>query len=365
MQAVMKRLAQFFGIAVLVFGPVWAGHADTGATQASPTSCSPARAQVLNSIVDRQLEMYRSRFPEIEFVLLSGRDQHEQRMVELIWLLGDDAANLDYEHPPELREDLLAVSLARVAIMLRQRSSSSALFQVGKNGQAQRAQLCVLTLDACNIARDSQQATLHMLTIPEKEFARIPESQYLDADHHLEFVVDHEIHHCLMSHRGEPIPMSRRERWPDYMQRRNETAADAYGLAMHILKYGTDSNYVRTLIAIRGLSLLTGDPDHYTSAAMGATLRHLCARAEPGPDIDRALAVAVMARDRFDDGYEGYLKYRYAAFQAMGRLGVEDAGGPSVLAELPGYQPDPARAEALLQDTAAHYHLLFAGPRYE
>lgn len=362
---VMNRLCCQFGIVMLMLGTARAGYADVVAPPPYPAQCAPARQQSLNAIVDRKLEIYRSHFPEIQFVVLSARDRHEQGMAELLRLLGDGAANLDYEHPPGLRADLLAVSLARVAIMLRNHLSSSALFQAGQNGQAQRRQLCVLTLDVCNLASDSRQATFNMLPIPEQEFERMPDRQHLDADLHMEYVIDHEVHHCLKAHRGEPIPMSMHEHWSDYMQRRNETAADAYGLAMHILKYGTDSQYVSTLIAIRGLSLLAGDPDHYTTGAMGATLRHLCKRPDPGPDIDRSLAIAARIRETFIQGYEDYLKFRYAAFQAMSRLGVEDEDGPSFLAELPGYQPDPAHAETLLLDTAAHYQLLFASPLYD
>ena len=358
----MNRFTCLFGIVIIVLGTARTGYADAVAPLASPAQCTPAREQSLNTIVDRKLEIYRNHFPEMQFVVLSARDRHEQSMVELLWLLGDEASNLDYEHTPELRADLLAVSLARVAIMLRKHLSSSALFQVGKNGQAQRSQLCVLTLDVCNLASDSRQATFNMLPIPDQELVRMPDSQHLDADLHMEYVIDHEVHHCLKAHRGEPIPMSTREHWADYMQRRNETAADAYGLAMHILNYGTDSQYVSNLIAIRGLSLLAGDPDHYTPEAMGATLQHLCERAEPGPDIDRSLAIAATVRETFIQGYEDYLKFRYAAFQAMTRLGVDDEDGPSFLAELPGYQPDPARVEALVRDTAAHYQLLFASP---
>jgi len=359
---VMNRLSCLFGVVMLMLGTARAGYAAAVAPPPYPAQCAPAREQSLNAIVDRKLEIYRSHFPEIQFVVLSARDRHERNMAELLRLLGDGAANLDYEHTPELRADLLAVSLARVGIMLRNHLSSSALFQAGQNGLAQRSQLCVLTLDVCNLASDNRQATFNMLTIPEQEFVRMPDSQHLDADQHMEYVIDHEVHHCLKAHRGEPIPMSMREHWSDYMQRGNETAADAYGLAMHIQKYGVDSQYVRNLIAIRGLSLLAGDPDHYTSEAMGTTLRHLCERADPGSDFDRSLAIASAARKTFIPGYEDYLKYRYTAFLAMSRLGVEDEDGPSLLAELPGYQPDPARVEALVRDTAAHYQLLFASP---
>jgi hypothetical protein len=357
----MRLSIYVFGL-LLVLGPAGAGQAETADTATSPTSCTPARQQALRAIVERKLGSYRDQFPDIEFVLLSGRDQREQAIVELLWLLGDGAANLDYEHPPELRADLLQVSLARIAVLMRYGASSSALFQVGTNGQSPRPRLCVLTLDACTVAKDDRQATSYMLDLPEQEFARMPENQHLDADLHLEYVIDHEIHHCLMAHRGEPIPMSTRKFWPGYMQRRNEMAADAYGLAMHILKFGPDSQYVRTLIAVRGLSLMAGDPDHYTPVSMGATLENLCQQVDSGSALERALAVATTVRDTLDRGYEDYLKYRYAAYLAMRRLGVEDDVGPSVLARLPGYQPDPARVDKLLHDTSMHYQLLFGGP---
>jgi len=357
----MKLVSRLgLGLWLLVLAPP--GTADFGAFPMGRVQCSAERQQQLDAIVERKLRDYSREFPDIGFVVLSSRASQEFSLAVLLQLLGEGAANLDYEHPPELRADLLAASLKRIEILLRTSSSSSALFRIGRNGLTGRGQLCVLTLDTCNLASDDTQATHYMLKLPTSVIHALPDNRYLDADRHLEYVIDHEVHHCLQAHRGDPIPMSRQVHWPGYMQRRNEIAADAYGLAMHLLTYGVNSSYANSLIAMRGLSLLEGDPDHYTPLAMTATLKTICEEPDPGSTVHHALSVADTVRGQIDQGYEDYLKYRYAAYQTMKRLGIEDDAGAGVLVELPGYSPEPERVENLLRETSMHYQTLFGEP---
>ena len=337
-------------------------HADHLASPAGRAQCSKERQQALDTIVQRKLEFYEVQFPDIQIFLLMNDTHRAHRMAELLRLLGQDAANLDYEHPPRLRADLLEVSLDRVEILLHNNFSSSALFRVGESGQARRQQLCVLTLDSCGIAKDNYHATRHLLDVPEQVFAHLPAKRYLDADQHLEFVIDHEIHHCLVAHRGEPIPMSKREYWASYMQWRSEKGADVYGLIMHAFKYGADTNYANTLTDIRGMSLLVGDPDHYSCTAMTAAMQRFPELADNGSVVESALTVAAKSRNETDCGYEEYLKYRYAASRAMRRFGITDPIGHAVLGELSYYKPEPARVDTLLREASKHYQQLFGGP---
>lgn len=350
------------GVAAICLMGTGLVHADTLASPVGHAQCSKERQQRLDTIVLRKLEFYEIQFPDIQIFLLKNHKHRAHSMTELLRLLGQDAANLDYEHPPRLRADLLEVSLDRVEILLHNNSSSSALFRVGESGQARRQQLCVLTLDSCGIAKDNYHATRHLLGVPEQVFAHLPVKRYLHADQHLEFVIDHEIHHCLVAHRGEPIPMSMREYWANYMQWHNEKGADVYGLIMHAFKYGADTNYAKTLIDIRGMSLLVGDPDHYSCTAMMAAMQRFPELADNGSVVESALAMAAKLRDETDCGYEEYLKYRYAASRAMRRFGITDPIGHAVLGELPDYKPEPARVDTLLREASKHYQQLLGGP---
>jgi len=327
--------------------------------RAVPVECDAVRERELDAIVQHRLLLYEGLFPKIQFVVLTDRLKSGVGLLELLQLLGRDATNLDYEHPPQLRADLLEVSIARVATHLRNNATSSALFKAGQGAAATREQLCVLTLDACVIARDNRQATHHMLGLPGPLFARMQAGEYLDADQHLEYVIDHEVRHCLAAHRGHPIPMSTREYWAGYSQHRNEYAADAYALAMHILNHGAGSGYARTMTHIRGLAMLQGDPDHFTASAMQAVPETLKSVSSHASGLERAYVVAETIRERLDPGYDGYLKFRYAAHELMRDLGLPDESGRGVLAELPGYQPERDRVEALFRDLSGHYRALF------
>lgn len=349
---------------VLLLVSVTTVQAETDTASSLLLRCDATRGAQLDALVQQRLAMYRRAFPDIQFVLLPSQDDPVRSLSGLRTLLGREADNLDYAHPASVRTDLLDSALARVETLLRISSSSSALFHKGRDGQADRDEVCVVTLNACATAADDRQATRNMLDLPDALMARIPEHNHLDADRHLEFVIDHEVHHCLMVHAGMPIPMSHRTYWPGYMQRRNEIAADAYGLALHLLKHGSSSTYTRNLLHLRGLSLLVGDPDHFTTAEVGATLADYCGQVDTGTDIERAFEVSLRALDSFDWGYDDYLKYRYAAYQAMTRLGLYDPHGPRLLDELHGASPDPARTLVLLRETLQHYQALFEVPLF-
>jgi len=349
---------------ILLLGLTLAGPLDALADHSSAYSveCPAERMQALDVIAQKRLAYYSKQFPSIQFVMLSDRQASGLGLLELLHLLGQDATNLDYEHPPELRADLLEVSIARVGIHLRDNSVSSALFRVGPGAAATREELCVITLDACTLARDNRQATRHMLDLPEAVLARLPADHCLNADHHLEYAIDHEIRHCLAAHRGEPIPMSTREYWAGYVQRQNENAADAFAMAMHIQAHGAENNQYRSMMHIRGLALLAGDPDHYTAPALEALPEVLNRSREPAAGLERAFAVSQQIRKQFDSGYEEYLKYRDAASRLICRLCVGEVPDPGLLREIPGYVPERERAEQLARATARHYQALFGRP---
>jgi hypothetical protein len=75
------------------------GDADTD--PASETMATTA----LDAAVNERRRYYNERFPQILFLTLKGGNLWLEDLTAVSILLGQEPASLDYEHPPELRED--------------------------------------------------------------------------------------------------------------------------------------------------------------------------------------------------------------------------------------------------------------------
>lgn len=322
-------------------------RADQGAVSA------PQRA------VDERLLHYNSAFPDILFVQLPGGEEWVESSRTFQDLLGGgDAANLDYEHPPELREDLLTVSVGRVLSMLRHNATSSALFRVGEDSAATRDHVCVITLDPHAAAGDDDLATAHLLDVPPQLLERIPPHYQLDRTRFLRFLIDHEVFHCLDARYLGPIPMSDREHWGPYMLYRNENGADAYAAAMHLAE-GGDPGFLDNLIRIRALCLYSADPEHATCGALRAAAS-LDRRSMAGLSPWEVLRLAHRIRMQVVPDYAGYLRYRAAACQAMRDIGVPRPPADDALCRAAA--PDPAVYRELMESYRRSYRELFGHP---
>jgi len=290
------------------------------ATPGSLTSLSDEDGE-LDSIVVTTLAFYADAFPEILFVALPSGDGWLTSFATFLALLGDRAQNLDYEHPAQLRKDLLYVTKARVQAMLRAGESSSSLFRVAADGSAPREYLCAMTVNPSGVASDDEVATRHLLGIFQADAPRyaVPKNQRLDHRHHLEYVLDHEIFHCLDALYNRPIPMSSDERTTAYFHFLNENGADAFALAMHIKRYGQGSEYSGRLAHIRGLSLFWGDPGHFTYDSA----RRILERENDDltqMSISDILSLAASVRDRVAPTFGDFLEYELAATEASRAL---------------------------------------------
>lgn len=309
------RLGAVLWTLVLAVGVRSAWAAEDGAAPQPPRGDGP------QAIADRTIRFYNDTYPDILFVQLPGGEQQEGSGVALSLLLGHAADNLDYEHPPSLREDLLYLSIQRVLMMLRHNASSSALFRVGEGSVSTRKHLCAITLDPYRVAGNALRSTAHLLDFPDEQIVLIPPARRLDPHSHLQFVLDHEAFHCLDALYNAPIPMSKKRYWSQYMLFRNEHAADAYAVAMHIARQGGVTPYAGNLLRIRGLSLYNADPDHFTCAAIEQVLAIRTSELlRMGTDV--MLRLGAQVREKVVPGYEGYLAYRVAALAAIERLDV-------------------------------------------
>jgi len=307
----------------------------------------------IDRAIRAKLAFYDQEFPEIEFVYLSDGDEWSQALSALDLLLGYQPLNLDYEHPPELREDLLFVTVAKIQMMLVYRAASSYLFKVGELAAAKRDHVCVITLDPNSMALSDEVATRDMLDLRDSEFRAIPRENYLNKDAHLDFVIDHEVYHCLDTYYYGPITRSEKEFWGKYLCYRRERQADIYALAMHIQRNQGSTPYIKKIQQLRGMTLLNGELQHLTDRAISRLSdsdQEQWLSRSPGKIIE-----SVKLLDKpLEFSYEEYLDFRLSALEAMRLLGKE----PNEILE-PIYpqdrKPDKKQVEQLLHKTKRYY----------
>ena len=144
---------------------------------------TPEKINVLDTQLKEKIEYYRRLYPEIAFVIMQGEDI-DGEMTSLDFVLGSQPESLDYEHTPELREDLMFVSTERIWIMLQNKLPSSSLFKAD-TPLGWQEHVCVLTINPLEIAADAIHATGHLLDLPQKFIENIPEDMQLSANDYL------------------------------------------------------------------------------------------------------------------------------------------------------------------------------------
>jgi len=287
----------------------------------------------IEHIVSNKLGFYARLYPDIGFVLLDSANDVASNLAILNKIIGEDPDPLDYEHPAYLRQTLLMATMIRIELLLQTDVGSATLFKPGNHALAKRQYVCVITMHPFKIAADNRAATRHLLDLSDAEFAAIPSAEYLDFPDHLRFALDHEVYHCLDTIYNGPVPMSHRKYWGEYYMQKEESAADAFGLIMHIAAHQSITPYARTLAHIRGLALLGGDLNHYTYPALEVALQQDPATLA-GEDIQARFWRASRISSRLVGGYEEYLHYAQAACFVMRRWGKE-CGLKDFVQELP------------------------------
>lgn len=336
-------------------------QSSTGAEPAAPAGQTATPPPGLQSLLDERISAYNRAFPDILFVQYAGGETWLDDATSIEAMLGYQAVNLDYEHPPELREDLLYLSIERLLFMLRSREASASLYKVGTTALAEREHLCILTLDPYSVATDEAQATRHLLVPRFELLAEFKPDVRLDPEDHLRFVFDHEAFHCLDARYNRPQPISFKEHWAHYWHHHGELGADAFAVAMHVGRHGRITDYARRLRAIRGLAVLLGDPDHLTHAALSALHARDPQEIHAMTPMER-FRLASQLRAQVAPDYAGYLEFRRAAHQAMKRLGLDEELLEQCPPALRGRAPEDA-IQRLLAVTADSYTFLTGDAR--
>jgi hypothetical protein len=303
----------------------------------------------LDSLLNEKLEFYRHLYPEISFLILKGGDELVADMMALDLALGHQPSSMDYEHPQKLREDLMLASANRIVYMLQYKMPSASLFKADAPLGWQE-NLCVLTVNPDEIAADSISATRNLLGLPEDFIQKIFDDLRLQPTDYLEFVIDHEVYHCLQSMYVGPQTMSQKEFWGEYNSFLNEQGADAYALGMHINTRLEVPSFAKNILRIRGMSLYTADPDHLTCKALQQMFK------VPVEDIAEMNAkeifdTAHQIQERLAMNYDEYIQYLASSIQAMKVLGVEDLVPDELRSRIKGVQSDPTQVKELVTNT--------------
>ena len=299
-----------------------------------------------DTLLKEKIEYYRHLYPEIAFLILQGGDEFIADMITLERVLGSQPRSMDYEHPPELREDLMYVSVERIRIMLESHMPSASLFKVDTTSGNQEY-VCVLSINLREVAADSIHATSHLLDLPQDVIQKIPQDMQLPPNDYLAFVIDHEVYHCLKSMYVGPQLMSYKELWGGYNHFLNEQGADVYALGMHIKTRGEVSLFAKNILRIRGMALYNADPDHLTCKALKQLLN------VPIDDITKMSAYEIFdlansIKDSQLSGHDAYMQYLASAVQAMKEIGMAEHVSEDLHNKLKDIQADPEQVRNLV-----------------
>jgi hypothetical protein len=323
---------------------------------AAASELDPQTRERLDAFLLQKQKYYNREFPDISFVNFEGGDETTGDLSTLHTLLGPEPSNLDYEHPPQLRQDLMDVSMTRLESMLLDRDPSATLFQADER-LGWNDKLCVLTINPSVIAGSNAHATSHLLGLSHDDIEHIPDANCLHCQYYLEFVFDHETYHCLKSAYVGPQLLSDKALWAEYNHYRDENGADAFAMILHIARSGEITPFARNFARIRGLALYNLDPDHMTTAGLERVFA-LAASEIEGMDVHRAFALANAIRAQIAPDYEDYLRYLAASVRAAEMLGLSALIGGDIRELLAGVPVDEELAGSIATEARADHAAL-------
>jgi hypothetical protein len=303
----------------------------------------------LTTVLEDKIDYYRHQYPEITFLVLQGGEDLIADVMALDLILGHQPSSLDYEHPQKLREDLMIVSANRILQMLQHGMPSASLFKVN-NPLDWQAHICVLTINPAEVSADSIRATQNLLDLPREFVEKIPQDFRLQPADYLEFVIDHEVFHCLYSMYVGPQKMSYKEFWAEYNSYLNEQGADAFALGMHINSRHGVPSFAENIMRIRGMALMSGDPDHLTCKALQQIV-NIPPKDLAEMSVNEIFDTANLIQKRLTISYAGYIQYLASAIQAMKELGVEAPIAEDLRNRIKDTKADPSQVRELVTNT--------------
>jgi len=279
------------------------------------------KIEKINQAIKKKLDYYNRTFPYIQFVHLKN-GEWEKSLQALELFIGYQATSRDYEHPKELREDLLYVTVAKIQMMLINKITSSYLFEVGEMPVASKKHACVITLDAATTVLTDQVATQYFIDLPIDTLRSLPEKSYLNKEQHLNFIIDHEAFHCLDSFHYGGIPMSMKEYSTRYDTYKREIQADMFAIAMHMRRNKKLTRYANNIMTVRAMTLINGELQHDSSSAMQLIINSDKEQFIHTQPMELVKKVKQLYKT-IAPNYEQYIDFRVAAIEVIGRLGKQ------------------------------------------
>ncbi len=335
-------------------------HSLTMAHEVMPNS-NPALAsspEKLHKVIRQKIDYYNKTYPEIHFVQINGGDDWHGDMVAIMTMLGSNPDALDYQHPPDLREMLMDVTMERLKIMLEADVVSATLFRVGQDSIVGRANLCVITLNPYVFVANDYQATRYMLDLDDDVMKKVQPSRYLDHIHHLMFTLDHEAFHCLDSYFNGGAPQTDKELGGEYNLFKRESISDAYAMAMHIREHGDITPYAKNITHARALWLFSDSPNRCTFE----TIREILAydvKVIRSVSVQELIRLVTHIRNKTVGDYDAYVEQRVAALNAAMEMGMDISFYGKQWEEAGARQANAALVQYLVNRYEYYYAKLF------
>ena len=311
------------------------------------------KIEKINQDIQNKLDYYNEVFPDIQFVYLKN-GEWEKSLQALELFIGYQATSLDYEHPKELREELLFVTVAKIQMMLVSKVASSYLFKVGEIPAASKKQVCVITLDAATSVLTNQVATQYFIDLPSDTLQSLPKKSYLDKEQQLDFIIDHEAFHCIDSYLYGGIPMSKKVFSTRYDCFRRELQADMFAIAMNVRREKKLTRYAKNVMNLRAMTLINGEPQHDSFSAMQLVInsdRKKLIQAQPMALVKKVKHLYKSIAKSYDE----YIEFRVAAVEVIGMLGkkVNEYEKPFSPA---GHEADKEIMQRLMKQSLDSFH---------
>lgn len=223
-------------------------------------------ASEIEGLIEERLAEYGAAYPFMEFVRLYRNSTDD--LDDLRRRLGDAPVNVDYEHPDNVREDLVELQFYRMGLMLAEGMSSATLF---RRNHSEQPYVCVLTVVPEIYNQGELSSTRFMYNLNADQYGRIKAKYILRNEVYVSFLLDHEIFHCLYSyHRGFTYPKTQSEVKSLYDQYTIEMLSDIYALLSHNQRFPYERDFVTSMRYAKVLSLINWDISHYTHGAFSS-----------------------------------------------------------------------------------------------
>ena len=282
------------------------------------------------NITSGLIKKYSAAYPEIHFINLVGIAGYNE-LKTLPLQLGNNASNVDYEHPPEVRQLLLDAQMERIAQMIEIDMPSSTLFMNGNNSLFRQGYTCVITVDEKEFMGDPMSSTRFMAGDAYDAQSQI---NILDNTSFLRFTLDHEIFHCLDAYlNGPPQRQTPSKLQASYYKNRAEQRADLFA-ALASMRYSKDaSRFINQLTQYRTFSISDGDIAHYTAPVLKQALtlgdEFLLIK-----NVDEQVVYSMRLADNIVMSFEDYTRFLLSAVNIASTQGIDEVMSLPVVIEL-------------------------------